>query len=222
MSAQEVRRFPREFVVQHSLLIFTFTILAITGFPLKWEWWGVVNVMGGYKVVKFIHNNAGLIMIIQGIFHVVHAVGRQLESKSLGGLWPAKRDVSDMVHDSKYLLGLVPSRARYPRYSYVNKFDYWGAFWGIAIMGGTGLVLWFPWTFSDVVIQVSHLAHTHEAVLAAGAIFVWHLYHVHTLNGKLRLNTVWLTGNIALEDLKREHPEEYEAMLACGELSTEA
>ncbi|GAB4283384.1 MAG: cytochrome b/b6 domain-containing protein [Deferrisomatales bacterium] len=218
MNGGEVRRFPTDFVWQHGLLIATFTVLTVTGFPLKWQWWGMIKVMGGYGVVKFVHQAAGLIMILQGIVHVAHAVTRQLETKQLGGLWPSTRDVQDVLQDCKYLLGLSKEKAKYPRYSYINKFDYWGAFWGIAIMGGTGIVLWFPRVFSDVVIHVSHIAHTDEAVLAAGAIFIWHIYHVHTRYGRFRLNRVWLTGRIRVEDLKIEHPEEYEQLAARGEI----
>jgi cytochrome b subunit of formate dehydrogenase len=221
MSSPVVRRFPVAFVWQHGLLIATFTILTVTGLPLKWEWWGVIKLMGGYGVTKWIHRVAGAVMLAQGIVHVLHALYSQAKSKTKGGLWPTTRDVQDMIHDAKYLLGLVPRKANYPRYSYINKFDYWGAFWGVVIMSGTGLVLWFPTLFSDVVINVCHIAHTDEAILAAGAIFIWHIYHVHTLHGKLRLNRVWLNGTIPVAELKREHPEEYAELAARGELPEE-
>ncbi|NOY44992.1 MAG: hypothetical protein GXP50_06015 [Deltaproteobacteria bacterium] len=213
MNSREVQRFPPGFVWQHGLLIVTFTLLAVTGMPLKWEWWGVIRVMGGYEVVRWIHRFLGAVMLVQGVVHVVHAGARQMRAGHPGGLWPSLRDVRDLLHDVRFLLGMEPERARYPRYSYINKFDYWGAFWGVAIMAGSGLVLWFPRSFSDTVIHVSHIAHTDEALLAVIAIFIWHLYHVHTSHGRPRLNRVWLTGRIPLEDLKREHPEEYEQLV---------
>lgn len=219
MSSQRVRRFPQAFVAQHGLLIFTFTALCVTGFPLRWRWFGFVNALGGYEAVQAAHHVIGVLMVVQGVVHVVHALLHQARHQQRGGLWPAARDLRDMLHDTRYLLGREPHRARYPRYSYINKFDYWGAFWGVAIMGCTGLVLWFPQWFSNTLIHVSFIAHTDEAVLAAGAIFIWHLYHVHTLHGKPRLNRVWLDGHIGAEELKREHPEEYDALVARGELA---
>ncbi len=216
MSRLEVQRFPAGFVWQHGLLMVTFTILAVTGMPLKWHWWGVIRVMGGYEVVRWIHRASGIVMLGLGIVHVGHALWHQVRTGRPGGLWPTWRDVRDMIHDSRFLVGLEPERARYPRYSYINKFDYWGAFWGVAIMAGSGLVLWFPRSFSNLVIHVSHIAHTDEALLAVIAIFIWHVYHVHTYHGRPRLNRVWLTGRIPIEDLRLEHPEEYEELVRQG------
>ncbi len=216
MNREEIQRFPPGFVWQHGVLMVAFTVLAVTGMPLKWEWWGVVRVLGGYEVVRWIHRAAGVVLLGLGVVHVGHAVWLQAKVGRRGGLWPTLRDVRDLVHDSRFLVGLEPRRARYPRYSYINKFDYWGAFWGVAIMAGSGLVLWFPETFSNLAIHVSHIAHSDEALLAVIAIFIWHLYHVHTLHGRPRLNRVWLTGRIPLDELRREHPEEYDELVRSG------
>ncbi len=218
MSRAEIQRFPRTFVWQHGLLMVTFTLLAVTGMPLKWHWWGVVRVLGGYEVVRWIHRASGVAMLGLGIFHVVHALWTQARAGRPGGLWPSARDFRDVWHDTRFLLGLEPRRARYGRYSYINKFDYWGAFWGIAVMAASGLVLWFPRGFSDTWIHAAYLAHTDEALLAVIAIFIWHVYNVHTLHGRPRLNRVWLTGRIPLDELRREHPEEYEDLARQGRI----
>lgn len=34
--------------------------------------------------------------------------------------------------------------AQFDRYSYKEKFDYWAVFWGMFIMVGSGLIMWFP------------------------------------------------------------------------------
>ncbi len=218
MKSVEVQRFPRTFVWQHAVLMVTFTLLAVTGMPLKWHWWGVIRVFGGFEVVRWIHRASGVVMLALGVFHVAYALGDQVRSGRPGGLWPTLRDVRDALHDARFLLGLERERARYPRYSYVNKFDYWGAFWGIAVMAASGLVLWFPRGFSDTWIHAAYLAHTDEALLAVIAIFIWHVYNVHTLHGKPRFNRVWLTGKIPLDELKHEHPEEYEELVRQGRL----
>ncbi len=218
MKAMEVQRFPRSFVWQHALLMAAFTVLAVTGMPLKWHWWGVIRVLGGFEVVRWIHRTSGIVMLGLGAFHVLHALWTQARAGRPGGLWPARRDFRDAWHDLRFLLGLEPRRARYGRYSYINKFDYWGAFWGIAVMAGTGLVLWFPQGFSDTWIHAAYLAHTDEALLAVIAIFIWHVYNVHTLHGRPRFNRVWLTGRMPVEELRQEHPEEYEELLRQGRI----
>ncbi len=81
-------------------------------------------------------------------------------------------------------------------------------------MGFTGILMWHPFEamkyFPIGVIQIANLFHTWEAVLASLAIFVGHFYDEHL--GKF-LNMSWLTGVIPEEEMRHEHPAEYEAIM---------
>ena len=49
----------------------------------------------------------------------------------------------------KWFLGRGP-RPQYGRYTYWEKFDYFAVFWGMVVIGSTGLLLWFPEFFTRV------------------------------------------------------------------------
>jgi LPXTG-motif cell wall-anchored protein len=61
-----------------------------------------------------------------------------------------------------------------------EKFDYWAVFWGMGIIGGSGLLLWFPVFFAHIVpgwvFNIAMLVHGEEALLAVGFIFTMHFF----------------------------------------------
>src|SRR3970282_852238 len=82
---------------------------------------------------------------------------------------PQPKDVRDVIQMFAWFLG-KGSRPRFDRYSYMEKFDYWGVFWGVAIIGGSGLLLWFPEFFSRFLpgwmFNVVTIGHRGEAPFA--------------------------------------------------------
>jgi len=97
------------------------------------------------------------------------------------------------------------------RYTWKQKFEYFGAGFGAVIMGFTGLLMWQPFEamkyFPIGLVQIANLFHTWEAVLASIAVFIGHLYDEHF--GKFP-NLSWVTGNVPEDELRHEHPLEYE------------
>ena len=83
-------------------------------------------------------------------------------------------------------------------------------------------MLWFPEAFTHFlpgwVINVATIIHSDEALLAAGFIFTIHFFNTHFRPEKFPMDTVIFTGRMSLEELKRERPAEYEALVASGEL----
>ena len=49
----------------------------------------------------------------------------------------------------KWFFGKGP-RPDYGRWTYWEKFDYFAVFWGVAVIGFSGLILWFPVFFTQV------------------------------------------------------------------------
>jgi cytochrome b subunit of formate dehydrogenase len=137
-----------------------------------------------------------------------------------GQMLPRKKDFADLYQNLRYFLGKSGNPPRFGRFSYLEKFDYWAVFWGCIIMIGTGIIMLYPqavaaflpsnWT--NRIFGVAREAHYHEAILAALALFIWHVFNVHFKPGKFPGSMVWWHGKITREEQEREHPLEREEL----------
>jgi cytochrome b subunit of formate dehydrogenase len=59
-------------------------------------------------------------------------------------------DWREFVASLKWFFGKGP-RPEYGRWTYWEKFDYFAVFWGVAVIGSTGLLLWFPEFFTHII-----------------------------------------------------------------------
>jgi hypothetical protein len=134
---------------------------------------------------------------------------------------PQPRDIVDFIGMMKYFLYLGP-RPKFDRFTYWEKFDYLAVFWGVAIIGVSGLVLWFPTAFTMVLpgwaLNAAYVIHSDEALLATGFIFLFHFFHTHLRPEAFPMDTVIFTGCMPLERFKDERPLEYERLVATGKL----
>jgi cytochrome b subunit of formate dehydrogenase len=121
----------------------------------------------------------------------------------------------------KWFFGRGP-RPRFERFSYMEKIDYLAVFWGVAIIGFSGLLLWFPTFFARLlpgwVFNVATIVHGDEALLALSFIFTIHFFNVHLRPEKFPIDLIVFTGRATTAYMKEEHPLEYERLLASGEL----
>lgn len=115
-------------------------------------------------------------------------------------------------------------RPSYGRWTYWEKFDYFAVFWGVAVIGLSGLLLWFPTFFTRVIpgwlLNVATIVHSDEALLAVGFIFTVHFFNTHFRPEKFPMDTVIFTGGIPLDEFKQDRPREYEELVASGELES--
>ena len=113
-------------------------------------------------------------------------------------------------------------RPRFGRYTYWEKFDYFAVFWGMFIIGLTGLLLWFPEFFTIIIpgqaVNVATIIHSDEALLAVGFIFTVHFFNTHFRLDKFPMDKVIFTGRVTLDELKYDKPREYEQLLESGKL----
>ena len=58
-------------------------------------------------------------------------------------LLPRPKDLTDLIAQMKFFIGRSDEPARFGRFSYIEKFDYWAVYWGCVIMIGSGAMLWF-------------------------------------------------------------------------------
>jgi len=206
--------------IQHFLMMSSFIVLALTGLPQKFsdlgasQWW--VTTLGGLETVRWIHRGAGLVMLSDCLYHVAYLcyrIGVQRRLEPLGMI-PTPQDARDAAQSILYYLGVTPEKPKYGRFSYLEKFDYWAVFWGIAMIGTSGLLLMFAVDAAHVLpgqsISVAHTIHGDEAVLAVGWIAVVHLFNVHLAPWAFPMNPAIFTGKMSAHRYAEEHPMEWQ------------
>jgi cytochrome b subunit of formate dehydrogenase len=224
-------RFGRVERVMHGLLMLSFLGLSFTGLPLLFAsspWAArMAGLLGGYGVTGTLHRTFAILMMATFGTHVFRLVHRLYVRRDLGILWgpdslvPQPRDFFQMAQHIRWFVGLGP-QPKFDRYTYWEKFDYWSVFWGMAIIGGSGLMLWFPQVFSAFlpgwVFNVAFVVHGEEALLAMVFIFTVHFFNGHLRPEKFPMDTVIFTGRISLEEMKHERPAEYARLVESGGL----
>ncbi len=196
---------------QHFVLLASFIVLAVTGFALKFPDSWVAHLLGSNEVFRrWSHRIVGVAMIALGLYHIGYLLftreGRQL----LRDFWPERKDVKDVATNVSYLTGRSAERARFKRFGYPEKLEYWAVVWGTIIMGVTGLAIWFKMEVTQWlprwVIDVATTIHYYEAILACLAILVWHFYHVMFDPGIYPVNLACWDGKVSEHWLEDEHP----------------
>jgi len=230
--------------LQHITLASCVITLVLTGMPLKFHqaFWApyLYNLFGGIRVAPIVHKAAGTTLLLLFAYHLVYAVatvvkGHILPLKRKGQLSPrtlAKtlldlpimpniKDLRDIIDLLKYLLFLTDKPPEGAKFTWKEKFDYWAPFWGIVIIGSSGLIMWNKELVTRIlpgeVINFALIAHSDEALLAMLFLFIWHFYNVHFSLTVFPMGTVFLTGYLSEEQMVEEHYQHYkEVMKAAG------
>lgn len=220
----------------HLMVIISFISLAFTGMIIKFSGVGIFQtlskIMGGYEVTGFIHRTAAFITFAYFFLHIGYLIKKKKVDKRslkymLGGensMVPQKRDLKEFVQTIKWFLGLGP-RPEYGRWTYWEKFDYFAVFWGVMVIGFSGLILWFPEFFTSLgipgwLINVATIIHSDEALLATGFIFTVHFFNTHFRPDKFPMDTVIFTGRVPLEEFKEDRPRQYKYLKESGKLES--
>jgi len=217
----------------HLVMLLSFFTLALTGMMLKFSYmaWAqfFAGILGGFSTTGVLHRIAAVVLI--GVF-VTHVTDATKQKRRSGLSWlryiqtetsliftPA--DGRELWQSMKWFFGKGP-RPAYGRYTYWEKFDYFAVFWGMFVIGTTGLLLWFPEFFTNLLpgwtVNVATIIHSDEALLAVGFIFTIHFFNTHFRLDKFPMDPVIFTGRVPLEELKQDKPREYERLVAAGAL----
>ena len=230
-----IRRFTKSQRITHIFVILSFLLLALTGMMLKFahmHWANSLSkLIGGVEIAGNIHRFAAIITFGYFFFHVLSLIKlKKAQNKGIGAfifgantLMFNKQDVLDFIATIKWFLWMG-ERPKYGRWTYWEKFDYMAVFWGVAVIGLSGLVLWFPEVFTKIlpgwVINVAQIIHSDEALLAVIFIFTIHFFNTHLRPEAFPMDTVIFTGHVELEEYKIDRPKEYEELELSGKLES--
>ncbi len=230
----------------HLMVVSSFLLLVITGMPLKFSYthWAkvVFDIIGGPETARKLHRFGAIITFLYFGLHLVSLAkkawrGRnalrdpvtgRFRWKRLGhvlfgpdSMVPTLQDWRDFVAHNKWFFGKGP-KPQFDRWTYWEKFDYFAVFWGVAIIGSSGLIMWFPMFFTRFlpgwIINIALLVHGDEALLAAGFIFAIHFFNTHFRIEKFPMDTVIFSGRISRNEMLHDRKRWYDRLVAEGKL----
>jgi cytochrome b subunit of formate dehydrogenase len=239
-------RFPPFERFLHTLVIISFLLLVATGMPLKfyythWAQW-LVRLFGGLEVTTVLHRAGAVLTFTYMGLHTFSMLKRtvryrdsfrdsQTRRYSLRQFLrvafgpdipvPNLQDVRDWWAHQKWFFGRGP-RPQFDRWTYWEKFDYLAVYWGVALIGLSGLIMWFPTGSTRILpgwmINVALIIHSDEALLAAGFIFTFHFFNGHFRIEKFPMDTIIFSGRISRAEMLHERRRWYDRLVATGKL----
>ncbi len=230
----------------HMLVVTSFLLLVITGMPLKFyysDWAKVIfNVIGGAGVARSLHHFGAIITFTYFVLHLAELLTSLWSRRAairnpatgrieLIRIWralfgpdsmvPSIQDWRDFVAHQKWFFGKGP-RPQFDRWTYWERFDYFAVFWGIFMIGVSGLIMWFPKFFTlflpGWMINIAQVIHSDEALLAAGFIFTFHFFNTHFRIEKFPMDTVIFSGRVSQTEMLHERKRWYDRLVADGRL----
>ena len=230
----------------HILVVSSFLLLVVTGMPLKFYYTGwakfIFHVFGGPETARMLHRFGAIITFVYFTLHLTSLAGKAWKGKKnlrnsetgkieIKRLWsvlfgpdsmvPTLQDWRDLVDHNKWFFGKGP-KPQFDRWTYWEKFDYFAVFWGVAIIGASGLIMWFPEFFTRFLpgwaINIALILHSDEALLAAGFIFSIHFFNTHFRIEKFPMDTVIFSGRVSKTELLHERKRWYDRLVKEGRL----
>ncbi len=232
-AGKHIQRFSPIWRLAHITFALSLMILTLTGMPLFYPdapWAAaVMSALGGPHIAGMIHRVNAVIfagVFFWHLFYLVWGIVSDWKNFKFFGpnsMIPNLKDAADMLGMFKWFFGKGP-RPQFDRWTYWEKFDYWAPFWGVTIIGVSGLVMWLPNVFGAFlpgwVFNVAAIFHGEEAFLAVVFLFTVHFFNNHFRPDKFPVEVVMFTGTFSLEEFKHEHPLEYQRLVDSGELES--
>jgi cytochrome b subunit of formate dehydrogenase/nitrate/TMAO reductase-like tetraheme cytochrome c subunit len=228
-----IMRFAMPHRITHIVMVISFLGLAATGLPLMYHYtgWGKTlgAVMGGVEVSRYFHRLWAIVTFGYAFYHLGYLLYHRFSRRDLS-LLKGPDSLVARGKDFRELLGMfrwffyAGPQPKLDRWTYWEKFDYYAVFWGIPVIGLSGLVLWLPGLFTKILpgewLNVAMIVHGEEALLAVGFIFAFHFFHNHMRPENFPLDTVIFTGRMPMEKFIKERPAEYERLEREGRLES--
>ncbi|MBU1880646.1 cytochrome c3 family protein [bacterium] len=225
------RRFDRFHRFLHVLINVSFLTLAFTGLPQSYAHTGLAkwmfqNVMS-LETAQFLHYVAAG---VTGFYFLAHLIFLAFKTRKIGlkalltgpnTLVPRLKDFRDFIGHLKWFfkMGAPP---KFDRWAYWEKFDYFAVFWGVLVIGLSGLLRMYEEFFGSLlgggVISLAETIHKEEALLATAFIFIVHFFNTHLRAEKFPMDISIYSGRLTEKDFKHERPEEWNRLKNAGTL----
>ncbi|MCX5900962.1 MAG: hypothetical protein NTX06_09560 [Proteobacteria bacterium] len=210
---------------QHVLLMVSFAGLVLTGIPMKYlhvEWMQKLYAMlGGIELATVLHRVCAVAMGFTFLFHFIYIACCYVEYY-LKPLHRAGKLTLGNALKSILVLPMVPT---IDDLHLKEKFGYLAVFWGIPVIGLSGVVLWGQDFFTQFLpgnaLNFCLIAHSDEALLATIVILLWHIYNTHLKLENLPMGMSWITGTKKEDEISGEHHGYYLGALKSQGLSPE-
>jgi formate dehydrogenase subunit gamma len=214
---ETIRRFGRRARLEHVFIMVLFTTLALSGIPQKFypDPWAetMIGLMGGIDRARWIHRISGIAFAVLAVEHIGLVVIGALRGRTDLSMIPGWKDVRDAWDTLQHQLGFAAEGARFDRYDYRQKFEYWGLVFGGGVMIVTGFALYLPTLFAGVLggqaIPAAKVAHSNEGLMALLVILTWHIFSAHLSPDVFPFDRSIFDGKISAERMRHEHPLEY-------------
>jgi cytochrome b subunit of formate dehydrogenase len=226
----------------HFLVVTSFLLLVLTGMPLKFYYtsWahGLFQFLGGAETARALHRFGAVATFLYFGLHVTALAGKAWKGRKkmrdpatarfrMKRVWetlfgpdsmiPTLQDWRDFVAHNKWFFGKGP-KPEFDRWTYWEKFDYFAVFWGVFIIGLSGLIMWYPTFFTKYlpgwIINIALIVHSDEALLAAGFIFSIHFFNTHFRIEKFPMDTVIFSGRVSKNEMLHERRRWYDRLVA--------
>ncbi len=215
--------------IQHIWMMITFIICAFTGFTMYFgnnPYWKFIYASRETYVT--IHILSGLAMGVLVVLHISYYGVQAITSKLRGEKLLEKYELLKFYTLTFYktlfrTLGWsITERikpAKVGKYDEEQTFEYWGVYWGIAILGIPGLImaLYGPKAYDGVM----WIMHTKEAILAVVFILLVHIGYTHFRPSVFPYDPTFIHGKMPLKRIKEEHPLWYEKLVKEGVVKEE-
>ncbi|MBF0175557.1 MAG: cytochrome b/b6 domain-containing protein [Magnetococcales bacterium] len=227
-----IQRFPFLWRLAHLSFALSIMTLAFTGMTVLYSdaFWAptVARFLGGAAMMALVHRVAAVVFTVVFFAHLGAVLYRIFWRNRKTFRWfgptsllPHWGDLKDFIAMMRWFFGKGP-RPVFDHWTYWEKFDYWAPFWGMFIIGSSGLILWFPKIageyFPGWIFNVATIIHGEEAFLAVVFIFSVHFFNCHFRPSKFPLDIMMFVGRMPLEEFKHERQVEYARLKESGQL----
>jgi len=213
-----LKRFSVSHRLWHLCLVIIFMTMSFTGiawmyYETPWGY-GLAELLGGYSNTLEVHRITGLVLLAGLVLHFLFLLycidwkrfpGSLLNHRSMIFKWD---DVKGFFGHLGWVFGLN-NLPRFERWGWWEKFDYWAVWWGLMIVGITGLMLYDPVLTSDYMpgwmLNVALWVHRIESVLAMGHIFTVHFTVEHWRPSSFPFNAAMFDGTMDINEARHEH-----------------
>ena len=214
-----IKRFSPLQRIFHLLLMLSFLTLGATGLSRLYigTSWGrsLSRLFGGYESALTVHIYVGIFMGCGFLIHALYLFfvidWRNFPASLYGpdSLLPRGKDIKDFFHHIGWFLG-IKDAPQFDRWGYWEKFDYWAVFWGMIILGSTGLLMAFPLAATQIMpgwgLNVAIWIHRIEALLAMAHLFIIHFFIAHLRRHNFPMDRTMFEGSADLEAVRHEKP----------------